>query len=234
MTRVKICGVTSPDDRDAVVEAGADAVGVIHGVPVDTPREVDEDTAADLVAGVPPFVTSVLVTMPATVQEAVKRVDEIEPDVVQVHDGLTPAELGALSRRVSQQLVAVVDAEAENLTDYADHADAVLVDSVDDEGAGGTGETHDWERTRDLVASLSVPVVLAGGLTPENVAEAVRTVRPFAVDTASGVERSPNDRDARRGAERNDGVESAGGVKDHDAASRFVTAVANADAEVSA
>jgi len=212
MTRVKICGVTTEADRDAVVAAGADAVGVIHGVPVETPREVDEDTAESLVAGVPPLVTSVLVTMPTTVQEVVKRVDEIEPDAVQVHDGLGPAELGALARRVSQQIVAVVDAGAADIAEYADHADALLVDSVDDEGAGGTGETHDWERTREVVASLDVPVVLAGGLTPDNVAEAVRTVQPFAVDTASG-------------------VESGGGQKDHDAVRRFVANATAADAD---
>jgi len=215
MTRAKVCGVTSSEDRDAVVAAGADAVGVIHGVPVDTPREVDEETAAGLLAGVPPLVTGVLVTMPTTVQQAVKRVDELEPDAVQVHDGLSPAELGALSRRVSQQIVAVVDAGADDLADYADHADAVLVDSVDAEGGGGTGETHDWERTRDIVATLDVPVILAGGLTPENVAEAVDTVQPFAVDTASG-------------------VESSGGVKDHDAVRRFVANATAAGSEVSA
>ncbi|MFC7077496.1 phosphoribosylanthranilate isomerase [Haloarcula halophila] len=203
MTRVKICGVTSAEDREAVVAAGADAVGVIHGVPVETPREVDEGTAERLVGGVPPFVTSVLVTMPATVQEAVRRVDAVEPDTVQVHEGLSPTELGALRRRIAQQVVAVVDAAADDLGAYAAQADALLVDSVDESGAGGTGETHDWERTRDLVASLDVPVVLAGGLTPENVAEAVETVRPFAVDVASG-------------------VEERGGVKNHDAVSRFV------------
>ncbi|KAA9406627.1 phosphoribosylanthranilate isomerase [Haloarcula sp. CBA1131] len=203
MTRVKICGVTDNKDRDAVIAAGADAVGVIHGVPVDTPREVDEKTATTLVDGVPPFVTSVLVTMPTTVQEAVRRIDRVEPDAVQVHDGLSPAELGALDSRITQNIVAVVEAEAPAIEDYADHVDALLVDSVDADGGGGTGETHDWERTRDLVDSLDVPVVLAGGLTPENVAEAVETVKPFAVDVASG-------------------VESAGGKKDHDAVERFV------------
>jgi len=214
MTRVKICGVTNEADRDAVVAAGADAVGIIHGVPVDTPRKVDEATAESLVAGVPPLVTSVLVTMPTTVQQAVERVDETEPDAVQVHDGLDPAELGALSRRVSQQVIAVVDAGADNIEAYADHADALLVDSVDEAGAGGTGETHDWERTREVVDDLDVPVILAGGLAPDNVTEAVRTVGPFAVDTASG-------------------VEQAGGVKDHDAVQTFV-ANATADTEVSA
>ncbi|WP_423999512.1 phosphoribosylanthranilate isomerase [Haloarcula salina] len=203
MTRVKICGVTGGEDRDAVVAAGADAVGVIHGVPVDTPREVDEATAATLIDGVPPLVTGVLVTMPTTVQEAVTRVDAVEPDAVQVHDGLSPAELGALDSRITQSIVAVVAANAPDIEDYAAHADALLVDSVDADGGGGTGETHDWERTREVVDSLDVPVVLAGGLTPENVAEAVETVGPFAVDVASG-------------------VESEGGRKDHDAVERFV------------
>jgi len=203
MTRVKICGVTDTEDRDAVVTAGADAVGIIHGVPVDTPREVDAGTAETIANGVPPFVTSVLVMMPTTVQEAVRRIDRIEPDAVQVHDGLSPAELGALNNRITQDIVAVVEADAPAIEDYATHADALLVDSVDADGGGGTGETHDWERTRDLVDSLDVPIVLAGGLTPENVTEAVETVEPFAVDVASG-------------------VESAGGTKDHDAVGRFV------------
>ncbi|EMA32781.1 phosphoribosylanthranilate isomerase [Haloarcula japonica] len=203
MTRVKICGVTDEKDRDAVVAAGADAVGVIHGVPVDTPREVNEATAERLADGIPPFVTSVLVTMPTTVQEAVRRIDGIEPDAVQVHDGLSPAELGALDSRITQNIVAVVEAGEPAIKDYAAHADALLVDSVDADGGGGTGETHDWERTHDLVDSLDVPVVLAGGLTPENVAEAVEAVEPFAVDVASG-------------------VESSGGKKDHDAVRRFV------------
>jgi len=204
MTRVKVCGVTNPGDRDAVVAAGADAVGVISGVSVDTPREVDQQTAVELVAGVPPLATSVLVTMPDAVQEAVRRVDAVRPDVVQVHAGLDPNELGALGRRVDAKVIAAVDAEQSDVAQFADVADALLVDSVDAEGAGGTGETHDWNRTREFVADLDVPVILAGGLTPDNVAEAVETVEPFAVDVASG-------------------VESEGGLKDHDAVDQFVS-----------
>lgn len=215
MTRVKVCGVTSATDRDAVVAAGADAVGVISGVSVDTPRAVDRDAARALVDGVPPFVASVLVTMPDSVQDAVRRVEAVSPDVVQVHAGLAPAELGALRRRIDAAVVAAVDAAQSDVAAFAEAADAVLVDSVDAAGGGGTGETHDWERTRELVADLDVPVVLAGGLTPENVAEAVETVRPFGVDVATG-------------------VEGAGGVKDHEAVDRFVARATLAGAEVSA
>ncbi|WP_018257610.1 phosphoribosylanthranilate isomerase [Halomicrobium katesii] len=211
MTRVKVCGITRREDREAVVAAGADAIGVINGVSVDTPREVDDETAAALVAGVPPLVTSVLVTMPEAVQSVARRVETVQPDVVQVHDGLTPTQLGALRRRVDAKLVAVVDAEHAEIEAYADAADALLVDSVDAEGGGGTGETHDWDRTREIVDTLDAPVVLAGGLTPENVADAVGTVRPFGVDVASG-------------------VEAEGGVKDHDAVRAFVRQAKRADA----
>lgn len=204
MTRVKICGVTREADREAVVAAGADAVGFIAGVSVDTPREVSSGRAADLVAGVPPLVTSVLVTMPDSVQNAVTLQREVAADAVQVHATLPPEKVGGLRARVDASVVAAVDAE-DDLAAYAEAADALLVDSTDEQGGGGTGETHDWGRTRERVADLDVPVVLAGGLTPDNVAEAIETVDPFAVDTATGVERE-------------------GGVKDHDAVRAFVGA----------
>ncbi|QPV63669.1 phosphoribosylanthranilate isomerase [Halosimplex litoreum] len=210
-TRVKVCGVTREADREAVVAAGADAVGVISGVPVDTPREVDAGTAGDLLAGVPPLVTGVLVTMPDTVEQAVDLATAAEPDAVQVHGGLSPGELGALGRRLHGDLVVAVDADADDLRAYAGPADALLVDSVDADGGGGTGQTHDWERTREVVADLDVPVILAGGLTPDNVAAAVETVRPFGVDVATGVERVE------------DG-ERVGGEKDSETVRSFVAA----------
>jgi phosphoribosylanthranilate isomerase len=203
MTRVKICGLTRETDLEAVVAAGADAVGITAAVAVDTPREVSVDRAADLVAAVPPFVTSVLVTMPETVERAVELVEHVEPDAVQLHGALGPTDVEAVRERAPAKVVVAVDAEADDVRDHAAAADALLVDSVDEQGGGGTGETHDWDRTREVVADLGVPVVLAGGLTPENVAEAVETVGPFAVDVASGVERE-------------------GGVKDHETVRQFV------------
>ena len=204
-TRVKICGLTGPEDRDAAVAAGADAVGVISDVPVDTPREVAAETAASLVEGVPPMVTSVLVTMPSSVQATVDRQAQVGADAIQIHGSLSPQKLGGLAARVDAAVIAAVDATEESIEEYAAAADALLVDSTDEEGGGGTGETHDWTRTREIVERVDVPVILAGGLTPENVREAVGTVEPFAVDTASG-------------------VEASGGQKDHDAIERFVAA----------
>ncbi|MEF8813152.1 MAG: phosphoribosylanthranilate isomerase [Halovenus sp.] len=203
--RVKLCGITRPVDREAAVDAGADAVGVISDVPVETPREVASDRAADLLADLGPFVTGVLVTMPDSVQAAVTLVERVDPDAVQVHDSLEPGQVGALRERVGVDVVAAVDAEGP-VEAHADAADAVLVDSTDAAGGGGTGETHDWTRVADYVDRLSTPVILAGGLTPANVRDAVEQVDPYAVDTASGVER-------------------AGGIKDHNSLRQFVARV---------
>jgi phosphoribosylanthranilate isomerase len=211
MTRTKLCGITSASDRDAAVAAGADALGFVVDVPVDTPRELDPADAAALVADVPPFVTTVLVTMPDSPAEAAALVAEVGTDVVQVH-GLDPAAVSDLAGTTDARVVAATDLDGAEVPSagsrnaarsgdgdhaaLADAADALLVDSVDDDGAGGTGETHDWTRTRELVENLDVPVVLAGGLTPGNVAEAVATVDPFAVDVASGIEAAPGEKDA--------------------------------------
>jgi phosphoribosylanthranilate isomerase len=186
MTRVKICGVTTREDLGAVVEAGADAIGVTVDVPVETPREIDAERAADIVSATPPFVTTVLVTMPDTPASAVGVAERVGPDVVQVHGDSTPDDVESLSADLEAGVVVAVSPD--DAPRYDTVADALLVDSLDESGAGGTGSTHDWERTRELVSELASPVVLAGGLTPENVAGAVETVDPFAVDVASGVE----------------------------------------------
>ncbi len=204
MTRVKVCGLTREEDLERAVDAGADAVGVVCDVPVETPREVDPVRAAGLLEAVPPFVTGVLVTMPDAVDLAVDLVETVDPDAIQVHGGLDPADLETLREAVDVAVLYAVGADdVETARTYDDVVDGLVVDSVDADGGGGTGETHDWERTRAATADLASPIVLAGGLTPANVADAVRTVEPFAVDVSSG-------------------VEARGGVKDDDAVRSFV------------
>ena len=210
MTRAKVCGLTRKDDLEVAVEAGADAVGVISEVPVETPREVSRERAAELLEAVPPLVTGVLVTMPESVEEAIDLVADVDPDAVQIHGGLEPADLEFLTNQVDADVIFAVDAEdVDALEGYDGVADALLVDSVDEDGGGGTGETHDWERTRAATEDLEAPVILAGGLEPGNVVGAIRTVEPFAVDVASG-------------------VEAEGGIKDHEAVRTFVERAATA------
>ncbi|WP_331235000.1 phosphoribosylanthranilate isomerase [Natronorarus salvus] len=200
--RVKICGHTHEEDVDVSVAAGADAVGVITEVPVDTHREVSPGRAKALLDRVPPLVTGVLVTMPESVEDALDLVERTRPDVLQIHGPFAPGAVEEVRGHVP--VVKSVDAtEPESARRFDAVANALLVDSVDPSGAGGTGETHDWTATGSLVETLDSPAVLAGGLTPENVREAVETVSPFGVDVAGG-------------------VETESGEKDHDAVARFV------------
>ena len=206
-TRVKVCGITAGADRDAAVAAGADALGFVVDVPEDTPRELAPERAAELIEGVPPFVTAVLVTMPDDADRAVELHDATGADVVQLHNDLSPETVEAVAEETGARVLKAVSADVDEANRYAPVADAVLVDSRDATGAGGTGHAHDWEATRAIREAVDVPVVVAGGLTPENVAGAVRTVEPYAVDVSSGVERRE-------------------GRKDHDALFAFVEAVA--------
>lgn len=203
MTRVKVCGVTAHEDLRAAVRAGADAVGFLVDVPVESPREIPPARAVELARATPPFVTSVLVTMPGDPEATIDLFEYVEPDALQIHGEFTPGDLAYLSANVNGGVVRAVDHD--EAPRFADVADALLVDSVGESGRGGTGRTHDWAHTRDVVESLDAPVVLAGGLTPGNVREAVEAVRPYAVDVASG-------------------VEWKGGRKDHDAVESFVRA----------
>ena len=193
MTRVKICGITCLEDLDVVVSAGADAIGLTVNVPVETPREISEAEAVELARAAPPFVTTVLVTMPDTPESTVELASRVQPDIVQIHGDVTPGDLAYLSAKIHGDVIKAVSPE--DATRYDTIADALLVDSLDASGAGGTGETHDWDRTRTLVEELSSPVIVAGGLTSENVSEAIEAVDPFAVDVASGVESEPGRKD---------------------------------------
>jgi Phosphoribosylanthranilate isomerase len=204
MARVKICGITQETDLSAAVEAGADAIGLISGVGVDTHREVDPATAADLAAAAPPFVTTTLVTTPSDPSEAVDIARTVAPDAIQLHSEFDGDELGYVRAETEAKLLLAVGHDNHDRARALDGAvDAVLVDSTSEDGGGGTGQTHDWEATGHLARELTSPVVLAGGLTPENVAKAVQIAEPFGVDVASGVE-----------------LDS--GKKDHNAVARFV------------
>lgn len=185
--RIKICGMREPADVRAAAAAGADTVGIIAGVAVDTHREVAADRAGALADAAPPFLSTTLVTMPDEPEDAVRLVDRVGADHVQVHGLTDPAALDALCSATPARVVAAVghDDDPARLTG---HVDGLLVDSTDGAGGGGTGETHDWTESRRLVERVDTPVVLAGGLTPENVGRAVGAVGPYGVDVASGVE----------------------------------------------
>ncbi len=185
MIRVKICGVTTAEDARYALENGADALG-LNFVP-GTPRCLDAGTAAALSAALPPFGARVGIF----VDESPERVEtifrEVGLDAVQLHGEETPEACRWLIDRGVRVIRALRVKGPETIAEAARYpACTILLDAFVKGELGGTGKTFDWELARDLAARR--PVILSGGLRPENVAEAIHQVRPYGVDASSGVE----------------------------------------------
>jgi phosphoribosylanthranilate isomerase len=193
-TRVKICGITELEDARLAVELGASAVGFNFYRP--SPRYIAPAAAAEIIRQLPPLVVPVGVFADETDAEHVAALArEAHVAAVQLHGPRFFATNCRLRNYPVIRAVAVQDAfKPEELA--ALHASAFLLDAFDPQLIGGTGKTIDWSLARD--AKQFGPVILAGGLTPENVGQAIREVRPFAVDVASGIESAPGKKDAAK------------------------------------
>lgn len=189
MTKVKICGVRTAEDARKCVASGADAVGMLLAP---SPRRITVEQARAIVKSLPPFVTPVIVMMPSTADEVIAAVREVNPGAVQLQGDEPPEMLTNIKHalpgiRIIKAVHVGGGDELEKARAYEGVADAILLDTVSP-NKGGSGLTHDWTVSTEIVSSVKTPVVLAGGLRSENVADAVRAVRPFAVDVSSGVE----------------------------------------------
>ncbi|MCL7395429.1 MAG: phosphoribosylanthranilate isomerase [Thaumarchaeota archaeon] len=199
--KVKICGITREQDLAAAVDAGADAVGFVVASPL-SPRNLTYEMAKDLIKSVPLFVDSVVVTVTSNIDELLRICNVLRPSALQVHSNNLPDAEKLRSMLPGIRLIKAVNVHEIFDIEYLKHSvsefDAILLDSLAG-GYGGQGKVHDWELSRKIVEYLyPKPVMLAGGLTPENVADAVRIVRPYAVDVSSGVETDPGIKDKRK------------------------------------
>ena len=182
--RVKICGITSAADAIAAADAGADALGFI--LYPKSKRYVAPEKIRGLVENLPPYVQRVAVTVNAAPEEIAAMEKLAAFDVWQLHGDETPEAVRALQpRRLVKALHLPLGAGHPPAEAYA--VDALLLDTPSAE-YGGTGKTFDWKLAAEFRARAPKPVILSGGLTPENVAEAIRVVQPYAVDVSSGVE----------------------------------------------
>ena len=204
-TAVKICGITRAEDALAAARAGAHAIGLVFYEP--SPRYVTPARAAEIIRALPPFITTVglFVDAPATVVRTV--LSQAGVQLLQLHGAETPE----FCRQFGRPYVKTVRMRAgvdllQYARDYQD-AKALLLDSYVEGLHGGSGAAFDWSL---VPPGLPLPVILSGGLTVENVGDAVRRVRPSAVDVSSG-------------------VESAKGVKDAARIAAFIKGVRNAD-----
>lgn len=200
--RVKICGITRKEDLDAAAAAGADAVGFVVGAVV-SPRNISLEKAEQLFRQVPPFVKSVLVTVPASADNLAEVCKKLNPDVVQIHGSNLRSAVLFREALSTMPLIGAVNANSADALESAQAASktfgAVLLDSLADGQYGGTGTVHDWTLSKRIRNAVHpTPLILAGGLNPENVAEAVRAVQPYAVDVSSGVELQPGLKDNKK------------------------------------
>jgi phosphoribosylanthranilate isomerase len=211
MVRVKICGLMTEDDVKAAVFAGADSLGFVTEYPVSVPWNIARERAQTLVASVPPFVTTTAV-VGGPVEEMVSIALKVRPHFLQLHGDETVEEIQAACKALAGTGIKVIKAlrikaeTGEALFHVADPAKAcqileqsgvsgIVVDSVTESRPAGTGVPLDWESLRRVAEKLSLPLVLAGGLNPENVRVAIETVKPFGVDVISGIERKPGVKD---------------------------------------
>ncbi len=207
--RIKICGITDPAAAVAASDTGADAVGFVFYPP--SPRNLEPDAATDLARHLSPLVTRVAVFRSPEGRDIIKVASTFHPHVIQVEP--TADIVAAIPDNVA--LLPVfhegpnLDNEVAGLATLSGAAPTIVLEAA---GTGGRGLTPDWDRAAKLAKSTHV--VLAGGRSPDNVAEAIHTVRPWAVDVSSGVESSP-------------------GVKDPKLIAAFVAAVREAEMEMS-
>ena len=202
--KIKICGITRPEDAILASNLGVDAIGLVfYG---ESPRAVTIEQAQDIVAVVSPFTSVVGLFVDETQYEIQTVLDEVSLDVLQFHGDQSQALCADFGRRYFKaiRMGANTNIDAE-MGAYPD-ASAFLLDAHSDKARGGTGEVFDWEK---VPAQPKKPIILAGGLNPDNVAEAIRQTSPYAVDVSSG-------------------VESSRGIKDADKMTAFVRAVQGA------
>ena len=190
-TRIKVCGMRELGEVAGVVAAGVDAIGLIFAP--QSPRCIDPERAREIVAGLPPFVDAVGVFVDQEAAAVNEIVRYCGLTMVQLHGAESPAYCAEIAGRVLKVFRVRESTTREELAPYADEVSAFLFDTFQEKMVGGTGQTFDWRLLEKLMPPR--PVILAGGLTPENVGEAVRQARPFAVDLNSGVEFAPGRKD---------------------------------------
>ena len=192
MTRVKICGITSLEDALVAVEAGADALGFVFFEK--SPRHVDPVQAARIIAQLPPFVQVVGLFVNAALDFVNATADSCGLDLVQLHGDESPSYCQLVRRRVMKAFRVQGMESLAAMSDYS--VAGLLLDAYSPDSYGGTGACFDWGCA--VAAKERGTVILAGGLTPENVASAVARVAPYGVDVSSGVESSPGRKDPEK------------------------------------
>ena len=205
-TRAKICGITRVEDVHAVVNAGCDAIGFVFYPP--SPRHVTLAQAESLIRAVPAYVQAVGLFVNSRADEIQAILNKVPLDILQFHGDETPEQCQVIARQVGRRWYKAIQVQPDldvvaEIQRYQDAgASAVLLDAWHPDLKGGTGHSFDW----DTFPKLNIPLILAGGLNPDNIEQAILTTQAYAVDVSGG-------------------VESAKGIKDQQLIERFMQGV---------
>jgi phosphoribosylanthranilate isomerase len=210
--KVKICGITNYDDAAMAVNLGADALGFIFAPA--SPRKIEPAAAAEIIRRLPPFIKSVGVFVNEDINKIRDIADYCGLDCIQLHGDETLEMCESLMPRTIRAIRMKDDTDTSQLQVYRGKTRALLLDTYSKKMSGGTGKTFNWDKAVEINA-LGLPVILAGGLTPSNIEEAIKKVRPYGVDINSGIEKSPGikDHELMKGLFQNIGKEKKGRSK---------------------
>lgn len=190
MTKVKICGFTEPNNaRDAAL-AGVDAIGLVFYDK--SPRNVDINSAQKIIEALPPFINRVGLFVNANPSFIDEILCEVPLDTLQFHGDESVLDCAQYQMPFIKSLRVKPDTNVKEIAENFSSASALLLDSFSPSSYGGTGESFDWSLA---CVKISLPIILAGGLTVDNVADAIKQVNPYAVDASSGVESAPGVKD---------------------------------------
>ena len=192
-TRVKICGITRVEDGLAACQAGADAVGLVFYAP--SPRAVDVEQAGVIRRALPPFVSVVGLFVNESRETVARTAERVGLDLLQFHGDESPADCERFGLPYMKAIRVNDNVDLREASKRYANAKALVLDSHDEKLWGGSGRTFDWTL---VPVDIERPIVLAGGLTPANVADAIARLCPYAVDVSGGVEQSPGIKDAER------------------------------------
>ncbi len=202
--KVKICGITNKEDVRMAINLGADAIGVIVNVPEKTPRKIDMEKAREIFKNIPPFVSSVVVLIPDSIEKVEIVARELNPDIIQLHGQESLEFVAKLKERVRQRIIKTVQVGEDpevvgKAKKFSTIVDGILLDTKINNKSGGTGKIHDWEISAKIKEAIKPkPLILSGGLNPENVGMAIKKVKPYAVDVSSGIELRPGKKDKEK------------------------------------
>jgi len=197
---IKVCGIKSAEEALGAIDAGANTIGMLIGVPEYVEDKITSDLAKEIVNILPGNIRTVMVTHLLEIPKIIEIAKFTDVSVIQIHNDLSTDGMRQLKKNLPElelmKAINVMDnTSIETAKEYEPYSDMILLDSRTNEKIGGTGKTHDWVISERIVNEINIPVILAGGLNPDNIETAIKKVKPAGIDANSGLENNNGSKD---------------------------------------